>query len=70
MEAIEFKAKIKNGIIRIPKKYIQQVGDTVKVIILSDHKLTHKDIVDELLNHPVKVDKFVPFSRDEIYERY
>lgn len=70
MEAIEFNAKIKNGIIRIPKKYTQQVGSTVKVIILSDHELMHQDIIDELLNHPVKIDKFVPFSRDEIYERH
>ena len=36
MEAIEFKSKIKNGIIRIPEKYKQKTGNTVKVIIISE----------------------------------
>jgi len=34
MEAIEFKAKIKNGIIQIPRKYSQKVGDTVTALSL------------------------------------
>ena len=69
MEAFEFKTKIKDGIIQIPKKYTKKIGNTVKVIILSDHKSKFSDIVDTLLEHPVKVEDFKPFSRDEIYER-
>ena len=68
MEAFEFKTKIKNGIIQ-SKKYSKKIGDTVKVIILSDHTNKISDIVDDLLGHPVKVENFKPFSRDEIYER-
>jgi hypothetical protein len=30
-EAIEFKTKIKNGLIRIPDKFRQKTGDTVQV---------------------------------------
>ena len=69
MEAFEFKTKIKNGIIQIPQKYTQKIGKTVKVIIFSDHKPKHYDIVDELLKHSIKVVNFKPLSRDEIYER-
>lgn len=54
MEAIEFKAKIKNGMIRIPDKFRQKTGDTVKVIILSEQKSGQTDIIDKLLLHPVK----------------
>lgn len=69
MEAIEFKTKIRNGTIQIPKKYTQKVGKTVKVIILSDHKPKHFDMIDKLLGNPVKIADFKPFSRDEIYDR-
>ena len=47
MEAIEFKAKIKNGMIRIPDKFRQKTGDTVKVIILSEQKSGQTDIIDK-----------------------
>jgi len=69
MEAFEFKTKIKNGVIQVPKKYTQKIGKNVKVIIFSDHRPKRKDIVDDLLKHPIKVDDFKPLSRDEIYER-
>lgn len=69
MQAFEFKAKIKDGTIQIPKKYAKQIGETVKVIVLADHKPDYVDMVDELLNHPMKIDNFSPLKRDEIYER-
>ena len=70
MEAYEFKTKIKNGLIQVPKKYTKKVGNTVKVIILSDQNDKQNDIVDELLKNPVEINNFMPFSRDEIYERH
>jgi hypothetical protein len=69
MEAIEFKAKIKNGLIRIPDKFRQRTGDTVRVIILSEQKSGQTDIIDKLLLHPVKSKQFSPLLREEIYER-
>ncbi|WDN88234.1 hypothetical protein BuS5_01202 [Desulfosarcina sp. BuS5] len=38
MEIIEFKSKIKNGIIRIPEKYKQKMGNTAKVIVITEKK--------------------------------
>jgi len=69
MEAIEFKSKIKNGIIRIPEKYKQKTGTTVKVIVITEEKAKQSDIIDKLLATPVKLKKFSPFSREEIHER-
>ena len=69
MEAIEFKTKIKNGIIRIPTKYNQRTGNTVKVIIISEQATMQADIIDKLLANPIKLKNFSPFSREEIYER-
>lgn len=68
MEAIEFKTKIKNGIIQIPKKYKQRTGNTVKVIIISEQGTKQADIIDKLLANPIKLKDFSPFLREEIYE--
>ena len=69
MEAIEFKSKIKNGIIQIPEKYKQKIGNTVKVILITEKKVKQTDIIDKLLANPIKSKDFSPFSREEIYER-
>jgi len=61
MEVIEFKAKVKNGAIQIPPKYKKKIGNTVKVMIFSDKKTEKNDIIDELLENPIKMDDFSPF---------
>jgi bifunctional DNA-binding transcriptional regulator/antitoxin component of YhaV-PrlF toxin-antitoxin module len=69
MEAIEFRTKIKkNGIIQIPKKYKEKIGNTVKVIIIAEQKEIKADIINELLENPIKLKDFSPFSREDIYE--
>jgi hypothetical protein len=69
MEAIEFKTKIRNGTIQIPKKFKQRTGNTVKVIIISEQGTKKADIIDKLLANPIKSKDFSPFLREEIYER-
>ena len=69
MEAIEFKAKIKNGTIQIPQKYKQKTGNTVKVIIISEQGTKQSDIIDKLLANPIQSKDFSPFLREEIYAR-
>jgi len=68
MEAFEFKTKIKDGTIQVPRKYTGGTSSTVKVIILSNQRSKQPDMVEDLLTHPVRVDNFKPLSRDEIYE--
>ncbi|MDY6822582.1 MAG: hypothetical protein SWH68_02105 [Thermodesulfobacteriota bacterium] len=69
MEAIEFKARIKNGVIHVPRKYNKKLGKSVKVILLSDTPGQNTEAIDELLQDPVKLDTFVPSTREDIYER-
>ena len=55
MEAIEFKTKVKDNVIHIPRKYTRKIGSSVKVIILSDPSENETDIVDELLLNPIRM---------------
>ncbi len=70
MYAFEFKTKIKNGMIEIPEKIRKKLKNNVKVILLSEY-LTDKqsDVIEELLESPLKLTDFRPYKRDEIYER-
>lgn len=70
LNAVEFQAKIQNGLIQIPDEYKQELGegDDIKVIVLVKKKSSRKrDIIDELTDNPVQVDGLL--SREEIYNR-
>jgi hypothetical protein len=70
MNAIEFKTKIKNGIIEIPEEFKKIFKDNVKVILLSENVMdTSSDIIEELLKSPLKITNFKPYNREELYER-
>jgi hypothetical protein len=68
LNAVEFQAKIQNGLIQIPDEYKQELaeGDDIKVIVLVKKKsFPKKDIIDELTENPVQVNDAL--SREEIY---
>ncbi|MGI8504678.1 MAG: hypothetical protein ACR2LR_26635 [Hassallia sp.] len=68
LNAIEFQAKIQNGLIQIPEEYKQELGegDDIKVIVLITKKSSRLiDIIDELTENPIHVDGVL--SREEIY---
>ncbi|MFN6517218.1 MAG: hypothetical protein RMY29_022310 [Nostoc sp. CreGUA01] len=70
LNAVEFQAKIQNGLIQIPDEYKQELseGDDIKVIVLVNKKSSRqRDMIDELTENPVQVDGFL--SREEIYNR-
>lgn len=70
MQTIEFRTKIKNGIIQIPAKFKGKVADDVQVILISkSEKKTKTDIIDELMSNPLKVKGFKPMTRDEAHAR-
>lgn len=70
MYAIEFKTKIKNGMIEIPEKFRRKLKDNVKVILLTDYVMDKSsDIIEELLESPLKISDFRPYKREEIYDR-
>jgi hypothetical protein len=70
LNAVEFQAKIQNGLIQIPDEYKQEFGegDDIKVIVLVKKKsFPKKDVIDELTENPVQVNGVL--SREEIYSR-
>jgi len=70
MQTIEFRTKIKNGIIQIPAKFKGKVADDVQVILISkSEKKAKTDIIDELMSHPLKVRGFKLMTRDEAHAR-
>jgi hypothetical protein len=76
MYAVEFKARIKDGIIEIPRRLKGTISDTVKVILLQEGTATTTaksprtpDMVEKLLAAPLEIRNFHPMTRDEIYAR-
>ena len=70
MQTIEFRAKIKNGIIQIPARLKGKVAQDVQVILVSEsEKKTTTDMIDELMAQPLKATGFKPMLRDEAHAR-
>ncbi|MBA3714685.1 MAG: hypothetical protein H0W76_19880 [Pyrinomonadaceae bacterium] len=70
MNAFEFQARPENGHIEIPAEYKDRIVGNVRVIVLAPERAVGaNDLIDRLLEHPLKVEGFVPLSREEVYER-
>jgi hypothetical protein len=70
MHAVEFKAKVKNGVIEIPQEYKEQFKSLVRVILLADEPETSLvNLIDQLLANPLKVNGFRPLTREEAHAR-
>ncbi len=70
MYAVEFRTRIKNGVIEIPEKFRRKLTDNVKVILFTEYLTdTSSDIIEELLESPLKITDFRPYEREEIYDR-
>jgi hypothetical protein len=69
MYAVEFQAQIKNGTIEIPEVYRSRLKERVRVILLAEEESTTENLIDQLLQHPIKSAEFKPLAREEIYER-
>lgn len=69
MYAIEFQTTVKNGIIEIPRQYLRNLTNRVRVILLVEEAKTTVNFIDQLLAHPVRVKGFRPLTREEVYAR-
>jgi len=70
MYAVEFRTKITDGIIKVPEKYRKKIKYNVKVILLTEDTVdTASDMIEELLESPLRLPDFRPFKREEIYDR-
>jgi len=73
MSTVKFEATVKNGSITIPTKFRHRVKGKVEVSVYfeNDTKTEEEpyDIISELIRNPIQDPDFVPFKRDEIYDR-
>ncbi|HMF58664.1 MAG TPA: hypothetical protein VK619_20125 [Pyrinomonadaceae bacterium] len=70
MFSFEFQAKPENGHIEIPAEYKDKIVGTVRVIVLSqEQSVGVADMIDRLLEHPLEIKNFAPFTREETHER-
>ena len=69
MYAVEFQTTVKNGTIEIPEVYRDRFKERVRVILLAEEESGAMNLIDQLLQHQVKVAGFKPLAREEMYER-
>jgi hypothetical protein len=69
MMAIEFRTKVKNGVIEVPPEHRDKLTDEVRVIILTKAVEPSSDMIERLLTTPLRLKNFKPLSRSEIYGR-
>ena len=70
MYGVEFVAKIRAGMIKVPDEYRERFADTVRVILLPEEKTSADgDIIAELLMRPLVVPDFTPLTREDAHAR-
>jgi hypothetical protein len=70
MVIVQFKTKIKNGVIIIPKKYQNKLNESVRVILrVENKKKSPINYLDLLMTNPIKVHNFNLLTREQIYAR-
>src|SRR5262245_31237641 len=48
---------------------IRKSQERVRVILLAEEESTAANLIDQLLQHPIKLAEFKPLAREEIYEQ-
>jgi hypothetical protein len=70
MNAIEFQATVKNGVIEIPPEHAKNLAERVRVILLVENApQSTTNLIDELITRPVRVKGFRPLSREDAHAR-
>ncbi len=70
MQAVEFQTVIKDGTIEIPETLRGDLGERVRVILLTeDRTQTGENLIDRLLTQPLRVPGFFPLTREEAHAR-
>jgi hypothetical protein len=69
MVAVEFQASVENGTIEIPSQYRNKLKKVVRVIVLAESEDGPENLIDQLLETPIRLEGFEPLSRDENYAR-
>ena len=70
MYGVEFVAKIRDGMIKVPDEYRERFTDSVRVILLPEEKTpADGDIIAELLMRPLVVPDLTALTREDAHAR-
>lgn len=70
MKAVEFQTSVKNGTIVIPVELRGDLGEQVRVILLTTDPIrTDTNLIDRLLVQPLRVPAFHPMTREDVHVR-
>ncbi len=70
MVTVEFRTRIKDGMIHVPVRYRRILKEKVRVILISEEeKSAEPNLLRELLANPIQMAGFQPLSRDETHAR-
>jgi hypothetical protein len=68
---LEFTARVRDGQIEVPEEYRERLEDveTVKITLTPKRRTAAIGIITQLVENPIKVKVFSPFTREEAHER-
>lgn len=68
--SVEFKVKIKKGIIEIPEEYrqeLREVGEVTVIVLKQPKRISQTGVIAELTQKPIPVSGIRKLTRDEFY---
>jgi hypothetical protein len=71
VNSLEFKAKVKQGIIYIPVEYQQELleeNEFTVILLKQPKKISQTGIIAELTENPIPVKDIRQLKRDDIYQ--
>jgi hypothetical protein len=72
MSVVKFQTIVEDGSISIPTEFRNQIIGQIEVVVtINDNvnKSGEKDFLREMIENPMIDPDFVPFTREEIYDR-
>jgi hypothetical protein len=70
MNSVQFEATVNDGVIIIPDEYKEELKGVGRVTIVTrPQPEAGNDLIQQLMENPLRVDGFIPLTREEIYER-
>jgi hypothetical protein len=68
MRQIEFETLVDQDTINIPSEHRGRIHGRVRVIIITEEAEEDIDMIEYLMQHPLKAHGAAPLTRDEIYD--
>lgn len=72
MKTIKFDTNVYDGKIVVPEVYqdsLKQAKGVTVIIKIKDNSSLSEETIEQLMKHPIPIEKLTPMSREAIHER-